>query len=258
MPELALVTGASSGIGAEIARVLAARRIDLVLSARRLDRLEALAAELRERHGVAVTCLACDLAAAGGGEELHRQVRDLGLPISMLINNAGFGAHGALVEQDLSLLQSMIRLNVMATTTLTRLFAADMRTRGQGRILNVSSFSAVQPPPWIAAYAATKSYLLTLSRTLNWELRGTGVTVSALCPGFARTEFYDVAEMKPSLWVRLMMLPPELIARAGVKGMLRGKSVIVPNWFYKLIAFTGRFMPDWLSIRLADWLLKAG
>lgn len=248
---LALVTGASSGIGAELARALARRKIPLVLTARRVERLEQLRAELTQAHGVEVTVIAHDLDDPRSGEWLCAELERRGLQISMLINNAGFGLYGEFVSQPLEEIESLLHVNVLALTSLSRLLAASMARRGGGRVLNVASMISFTPAARMALYSASKAYVLALSQALDGELRPRGVRVSALCPGFTATEFNDVAAWPESLLMKVMMLKASHVAEAGVAGMLRGKRVIVPGWHYKLTAFVTRFLPRGLMLWLA-------
>ncbi|MCZ7681697.1 MAG: SDR family oxidoreductase [Sandaracinaceae bacterium] len=204
--KLAVVTGASSGIGAELARELAARGYDCVLSARRVSRLEELAAELREGRGIEVHVITADLSTREGAAELFEGVTALGRPVGFLANNAGFGIYGRFVEQPVERIEEMIQLNVTSLTTLTRLFVAPMVRQGHGRVLQVASIGAFQPSPLYAVYSATKAYVRDFSQALHFELRGTGVTVTTMCPGLTESEFHEKADhLKPKYMDTLMM-----------------------------------------------------
>jgi hypothetical protein len=255
--ERALVTGASSGIGLECARLLAERGFDLVITARRKDRLDEVRDELSSRHGVDVHVIQNDLGVPQGAEELHAAVRELDRPVSLLINNAGFGTYGMVADQDLQTIQSMLQVNVTSLTTLARLFAADMRAQGGGRILNVSSFAALQPIPRYAVYSATKSYVVAFSLTLRHELRSSGVTVSVLTPGFTHTEFHTVSEHAQTKAMRALSLNARHVAKAGVNGALRGKAVIVPGILYKVNAVLLRFLPRTTACAISAAVVKS-
>ncbi|MER7499584.1 SDR family oxidoreductase [Nonomuraea pusilla] len=190
---LTLVTGASSGIGAEFARQLARRGSDLVLVARREDRLKALAAELTADHGVAVTALARDLAEPGAAAYLAAQLSDRGLRLTGLVNNAGFGTHGLFIEEDAEQLRHEIALDVHAVVDLTRTFIDDLRASGRGVLINVASMAAYTPIPRMAVYGATKAFVLSFTEALWYEHRDTGLRVLALSPSATRTEFFDTA-----------------------------------------------------------------
>ncbi|WP_448003512.1 SDR family NAD(P)-dependent oxidoreductase [Agromyces bauzanensis] len=188
----AIVTGASSGLGAEFARTLAARGANLVLVARREDRLSALADELRDEPGVTVHPLAVDLAAPGAADVVTAFVRERGLPVDSLVNNAGFGMHGPLAEADAARLDEQVRLNVGALVSLTRAFLPEMTASGRGVLVNVASTAAFQPVPFMAAYGATKAFVLSFTEAVAHETRGSGLRVTTLCPGATRTEFFEV------------------------------------------------------------------
>lgn len=226
----ALVTGASSGIGVDIARELAARGANLVLVARRRDRLETLAAELRDRARVQVDVVDMDLGQPDAGAALHDRVAASGRTIDLLVNNAGYGLHGSFRDIAWADHAAMLRVDIDTLTQLTWLYAREMVARKQGRILLVSSIGGFQPSPWYAAYAAAKAYVLNLGCALAYELRGTGVTVTTLCPGATDTEFTARAGAGAFKGVfRLLLMTPAEVARVGVRGLLRGRRVVVPG-----------------------------
>ncbi len=251
VPNVALITGASSGLGAEFARQLARRQVDLVLTARRRDRLEALRDALVAAHNVRVSVVEADLASPGGAEQLYDDVGQLGTPISMLINNAGFGIYGVTAQQNVSDIHGMIQVNATSLTTLARLAAADMAAQGQGYVLNVASFAALQPIPRYAVYSATKAYVVALSVAMHHELLRHGVQLSVLVPGFADTEFHRVARHPRTRLMRWMTLEVSHIVSAGLRGVLGGKTVITPGLGYKLIDIGGRCLPRRFTSGLA-------
>ncbi len=242
--ELALITGASSGIGAAIARSLARRGYDVVLTARREDRLEALSEELEAAHSITAHVIAADLGEPGGALRLYDGIGEAGLAPSVVVNNAGFGIYGPHWRHPPARSAQMLELNVVALTHLTHLFAADMVGRGSGFILNVSSVGAFTPSPLYAAYSATKAYGLWFGQAMDWELKdlGTGVSVTTLCPGLTATEFHEVADhLKPKALDRMMMTSAE-VAEAGVRAMLARRAVVTPGamnvmtgWILKLL-----------------------
>ncbi|HTQ39360.1 MAG TPA: SDR family oxidoreductase [Pirellulales bacterium] len=243
----ALVTGASSGFGAEIARVLAQRGFNLVIAARRRDRLETLAEQFRREHHVDVAVFASDLSTSTGPRQLFDVVRAAGLQIDILVNNAGLGHFGPFLEQSLEQIEQMIAVDVSATTALTRLYAQAMVAQGYGRILQVSSFAALQPIPRYSVYSAAKAYLVALAQGLQHELRKTGVRISVVAPGFMKTEFHDVALHERTFLMKLTNVPVWYTARRAVVGMLRGKLLITPGPVYQINGVLVRFLPRRLA-----------
>ena len=244
--ERALVTGASSGIGAAIARQLAARGVALILSARRRDRLEALAASLRAEHGVPVDVVAGDLAVDGEARRVYAEARALGGELTVLVNNAGFGRRSLVLQQPLDEIRALLQVNVTALTELTRLCAEDMRRAGYGRILQLSSVGAFQPSPMYAVYSAAKSYVLSFSYALGDELRGTGVSLTTVCPGVTETEFHDVAgHPKTALLRRVSMTAPRVASIALGAGLLN-----------RINSFIVELLPRRLSTAVAGALMK--
>jgi hypothetical protein len=255
--DTALVTGASSGIGTELTRQLAAAGHDLILVARRADRLHALAAEARA-SGATVTVIAMDLLQPDAVGQLAQQIDAAGLRVDVLVNNAGFGIAGAFVDGDAASLDDMVTLNVSRLTALTRQFAAGMVQRGRGRILNVASIAGFQPAgPGMAVYYATKSYVLSFTRALAHELNGSGVTATALCPGPTRTEFDAVAGAGQARIFRwLPVMDARTVASAGLRGMLAGRDTVVPGLFNRLLSFGGAMPPASMSTSINSFLLK--
>lgn len=241
----ALITGASSGIGAAIARRLAGEGVHLVLVARSIDRLQALADQLSRQQGVRATVLCADLALPGCGARLQEQVRAQGLGIDILVNNAGFGTYGAFDTIAAELEQAEIAVNVAALVDLTHAFLPDMLQRGQGVILNVASTAAFQPGPYLAVYGATKAFVLSFSEALWAEVRGRGVHVAALCPGPVDTAFIDrlgdPSVRQTAVFSRLMQ-PDQVAARAlqAMRGSAPTHIVGVRNW---LMAQSARLSP---------------
>jgi short-subunit dehydrogenase len=252
---VALVTGASSGLGTEFARLLAARGWDLCIAARRGDRLAKLAEEIESQHAVRVTAIENDLSSPTGAERLVAEVEASGQPISMLINNAGFGIFGQVADQSLATIDSMLQVNLVAVTKLARLCVAPMRQRGHGYVLNVASFAALQPIPGYTVYSGTKAYVVAFSQGLRHELRGSGVRVSAIAPGFTATEFHKVSRHHWTRLMKLMTLDPRQVAAAGIAGVLKGKPLIVPGWWYKANAVTVRLLPQAVASALSAWVV---
>lgn len=239
----ALVTGASSGIGAVVAERLAARGADLVLVARRADRLTELADRLTRLHGVSTETITSDLAAPGGPQQLVDTVRERGLHIGTLVNNAGFGAHGDVVHSDPDRLDAMITLNVSALVALTRGLLTDLLSVGSGVVVNVASTAALQPLPHMATYGATKAFVLSFTEALSVELRGTGVHAIALCPGATRTEFFEVVGTEDAAVGRFQT--PEQVADTlfGALDKRRPPSMVVSGTANRLLGIGTRALP---------------
>src|SRR5215813_10176496 len=238
-----LITGASSGFGVQFARLLAARKSNLVLTARRTEPMERLAAELRQKYGVDIVIEGMDLARPGAGTELKSRLDARGVSIDILVNNAGYGWYGSFIEQPLNSITNMLQLNVTTLTELTHLFAADMAARKTGHILLIASLLGYQAVPGYAVYAATKAYVLLFGEALHQELEPHGVTVTALCPGPAATSFADVAGAKSSPILKIMTMEAQTVAEAGVHAMLARRATIVPGFLNKSIVFLDRLMP---------------
>ena len=241
MKEKALITGASSGIGLELARLCAKDGCDVVLVARSEGKLRELAAELGRDCGVAAHVIALDLAQPNAAEEL---VRRLPCAVDVLVNNAGFGVAGPFVGTDLTKELEMIQVNIVALTQLTKLLLPPMVARRRGRVLNVASTAAFQPGPLMAVYYATKAYVLSFSEAIADELRHSGVTVTALCPGPTETGFAAVADMTQSrLFNVARPMGSAAVARAGYAAMRRGKRVAIPGVKNKLLTQSVRVSP---------------
>lgn len=254
----ALVTGASSGIGLELARLLAADGYDLAVVARNRQRLEEVAGELRGEKDVSVHCYPRDLSAPQAARELWADLVNAGVSVDVLINNAGVGLYGPVESQNPEALGRMLELNVVAPTGLTRLALPGMLERRWGRILNVASVVSYQPGgPRMAAYYATKSYVLSFSKGLARELNGTGVSVTALCPGPTRTSFEERSGADQSvLYKRLPTMTAEAVARAGYRGMKRQSKVVIPGFMTKILALAGELPPRRIALEVNRLLLK--
>jgi short-subunit dehydrogenase len=248
----ALVTGASGGIGLELARLLAADGCELVLAARNRERLENVAADLRTRYHVTVRCEPVDLGQPGAARQLWTVLDAAGISIDVLINNAGVGLYGLLDEQDPEALDQMLQLNVVALTVLTRLVLPGMRQRRWGRILNVGSVVGYQPgAPRMAVYYATKAYVLSFSRGLARELHGTGVSVTVLSPGPTETAFDDRAGANVDVrYRRAPKMSAAVVARAGYDGILRQATEVIPGLMTKVMAVAGELPPRRIALEV--------
>lgn len=239
----AIVTGASSGIGEHFARMLAARGYDVVIAARRLDRLEALAKDIESKHEVRVTPIQIDLGVPGGAEALFAKTEGVGIEIEVLINNAGFGTQGFFPEIPWSKTAEQIQLNIVSLTELTHRFVAAMRARRKGYVLNVASIGAYMPVPGYATYAAGKAYVRNFSEALAHELRGTGVRVCCLCPGPTETEFVAVAGQTIPAWQKMAFMSAERCARIGIRALFGGRRLIVSGLVNTLVMWSLRWVP---------------
>ncbi|MGH7711409.1 MAG: SDR family NAD(P)-dependent oxidoreductase [Gemmatimonadaceae bacterium] len=256
----ALITGASSGIGRELARLAAAERHALILVGRRQAALELLADELRASHGVAVRLYAHDLSEPNAAEQLWTALQQVDVTVDILVNNAGVGLYGPLADQEPGAVDRMVQLNAGTLTSLTRLALPRMLQRGWGRILNVASMVGYQPGgPRMAAYYATKAYVLSFSKGLARELRGSGVSVTAVAPGLTKSSFEEglgggASETALYKWVPSMSA--SAVARAAYEGMQRQRTVVIPGWVAKLLAVAGELPPRWVALQVNSWLLR--
>jgi len=247
---LALVTGASSGIGRAIAVQLAADGSDLIVVARRRDRLEALAEELRAAHGVTVDVVVADVTDPGQLAALEERLRTGSPSVDLLVNNAGAGGQGAFAELPLDRQEAQIRLNVVAPVRLTHAALQPMLARGRGGVLNVSSIAGLQPMPRVANYAATKAYLSSFSHAVHEEVRHQGVTVTNLLPGFTRTEFHEAADINRSVVPGLAWMKADTVARKGLRAVARGRAQCVPGLGYRVLTGISAHTPWSVSRRV--------
>ncbi|MBV9837270.1 MAG: SDR family oxidoreductase [Solirubrobacterales bacterium] len=249
----ALVTGASSGIGEAFARELAGRGADLVLAARSADKLQALAKELGGRCGVSVEVVVVDLSEPRAGTGLAAELSSRGLEIDVLINNAGFGLFGPLHETEPERIAEEVQLNVAALTELTCALLPGMRARDRGAIVNVASTAAFQPVPYMSVYGATKAYVLSFTEALWAETRGTGVRVTALCPGATETAFFEVASEHASIGRRM---PADRVVKAAFRALERGRSTVIPGLGNRMLASTPRVATRQTVARLAERTMR--
>lgn len=240
---IALITGASSGIGKALAATFASDGWNLVLAARSLDKMQATADELSQRHGITATVIRADLETSEGAAQLHADVKQRGIAISALVNNAGFGASGPFKDSDLASDLAMMQLNMTTVVVLTKLFMPDLLA-SRGKLLNVASTAAFLPGPYMAIYYATKAFVLSFSDALASELEGTGVTVTTLCPGPTASDFWSRGGMQQTGLVKGKKLPAsEAVAAAGYRAMKRGERIFIPGIKNRLMAQSTRIMP---------------
>jgi short-subunit dehydrogenase len=260
----ALVTGASSGIGSEIAKLLAARGYALVLVARRKDRLVALADQLIGEHGVRVETIAADLSKPTPRGRIPGRIEELGLDVEVVVNNAGFATGGPFHESDPGRELEQVRVLVEAPVALTRAFVSAMVERRRGAILNVASTAGMQPMPYSAGYSAAKAYVLTFSEALHQELRSHGVTVTALAPGPVETDFWQIAGWETASGksferaVPGTLISAEHAARAGVEGLDAGERVVVPGLPIRAAMLASRYIPHAIKLPALERFMRPG
>ena len=251
MKRTALITGASSGIGLELAKIHASKGDNLILVARSKSKIDELKVELEKSYGINVYTIGKDLSLAGSANEVYSEVKQQNIIVDYLINNAGFGNFGLFAESDWSKQEQMINLNITALTHLTWLFLKDMVERKSGKIMNVASTAAFQSGPTMAVYYATKAYVLNFSEAINNEVRKSGVTVTALCPGATESGFQAAAAMEESKLVKGRKLPSsKQVAEYGYKAMMKGKTVAIHGLMNAIMANSVRFMPRSIVVKV--------
>ncbi|HEU4326586.1 MAG TPA: SDR family oxidoreductase [Roseiflexaceae bacterium] len=242
--QTALITGASGGIGEELARIFAARGFNLALVARTESKLRALGSELAHQHGVSAAVFAADLADPAAPPQLAERLAVAGVTVDVLVNNAGFATYGNFAELDIDGELRLLQVNIVALSHLTRLLLPGMIQRGRGRILNVASTAAFMPGPLMADYYASKAFVLSFSEALNNELSGTGVSVTVLCPGPTSTGFQARAQMEQSKLVSgRAIMDAATVARAGFEGLMRERPVVIPGLMNRIQTFLPRLLP---------------
>ncbi len=247
MNDWVLITGASSGIGCELAGLFAADRFNLVLVARNETRLNQLAVELHTRHAIQVKVVVRDLACPAAAKEIFDALRDT--PVSVLVNNAGFGAYGPFAQSDLRIQTDLMQVNMTALVQLTHLFLQPMLARGQGRILNVASTAAFQPGPLFSVYYASKAFVYSFSYALAEELNGTQIVVTTLCPGTTRTDFFARAHLRtPDRWPTM---DARKVAEAGYRGLMKGRRVVIPGAANAIASTLAKFAPTRVTAKVA-------
>ena len=247
----ALVTGASSGIGVEFAKLLAKDTYNLILTARSEETLNSIANELKSQHKIEVTVISHDLSAPGAGIELSKKVLSKGIEVDVLINNAGFGDFGEFVDADVSKTLDMINLNIVNLTELSLIYGKQFADKKSGMLLNVASTAAFQPMPKLAVYAASKAYVLHFTEALHFELRNSGVLVSALCPGPTKTGFEKTANLGESPLFDQNAMSPKSVAEKAYKGLKNNKAVIITGFKN---AFFARFADATPFRKLKVWI----
>jgi len=248
--ETALITGASSGIGLDLAQLMAPD-FDLIITARNQNELEKIAREVESAHGNRVHVIPADLTLREAPQQLFSEIERRGLPVDILINNAGFGLYGPFAESDSKTSLAMVEVNIAALTALTRLALPGMIQRKRGRIMNVASTAGFQPGPLMAVYYATKAYVIMFSEAIANELKGSGVSVTCFCPRATATKFAGRANMEESRLFKMGAMKSRDVARAGYKGMMAGKGMVIPGLLNKTIAMSVRFSPRKLVTQIS-------
>ncbi|WP_352423461.1 SDR family oxidoreductase [Proteiniphilum sp.] len=256
MKKVAFITGASKGIGLEIARIHAAHGDDLILTARSLHDLQEIKTHFECEYPVKVTIIAKDLSMAGSAEEVFDEIKQQHIDVDYLVNNAGFGDYGYFADTNWDRYSAMINLNISSLTELCHLFISDWQGRKAGKILNVASTAAFQPGPKMAVYFATKAYVLSFSQAIGQEVKKDGITITAFCPGPTNTNFMDDSQMIVSRMVAGHKLPaPKEVARCAYKAMISGKSVAIHGTKNRIMANLNRFVPRSWATKITDKLL---
>lgn len=254
MAKTALITGASSGIGYELTQLFATDGYNLVLVSRNAQKLLQLGAELKGKFEIEVKVIPKDLSLPRSSSEIFIELQQLAIHVDVLVNNAGFGAYGLFAEIDLATELDMIQLNLTSLTQLTQYFLKEMLKRGEGKILNVASTAAFQPGPLMAVYYATKAYVLSFSEALYEELRGTGITVTCLCPGATQSDFQRRAHIEKIKFLKFKIPDAKTVARTGYLGLMQEKRLVIPGFKNKLFAWGVRLIPRGLAIRIVKSL----
>ena len=252
----ALVTGASSGIGAEIAKLLAAKGYNLIVVARRAERLADLKSKILKTYPVKIIEVELDLSSPDSAKRLFNLVLEKKITVEILVNNAGVGMQGKFLEMDVYQIEKMFQLNMTTLTLLTLLFGNEMKRMGGGYILQVSSASAFLPTPYVSAYAATKAFVLSFSEALTFEFRGSGVSVTTLYPGITTTEFNEHAEANSPGFMKPSILTAEQVAKIGLRAMFKRRRKIVPGFINKVTAIVNGVFPRGLIVFAAGLSMK--
>lgn len=255
----ALITGATTGIGLELAKIFAKNKFNLVIVSRNESGLKKVSDSLINEFKVSVKSISKDLSKDKAANEVYNEIINENISIDILVNNAGFGIHGAFSETDLNEDIEMIQLNITSLVILTKLFLHDMIKHSSGKIMNVASTAAFQPGPMMAIYYATKSFVLSFSEAIGEELSNTNITVTALCPGPTKTEFQDRAGINKIKLVSRNLFPmmtAQDVARIGYEGMMKGKRIVIPGFLNKMLPVTLRFVPRSIVSKISKYIHK--
>lgn len=245
-----LITGASSGLGYEFVKLFAKENYEIIIVARTLERLDKIKDEFSNNK---ITVIKRDLTKYNAAKELYNEIKARGINIEILVNNAGFGLLGEFDKLNIENQKDMIELNITALTELTHFVVQEMKQRGRGKILNIASTAAFQPGPLMAVYYATKAYVVSFSEAVAQELKGTGITVTTLCPGATKTNFGKVAGAENANLFRWAM-EADKVARIGFNGLMKGKRVVIAGAFNKIGAYSAKFLPRRITTKIAMWV----
>lgn len=252
-----LITGASSGIGFELARCFARDGYNVIMNAHYPDKLEEAAQQIKQEFpAVQVDTIACDLSRDGAAQQLYQEVQQRGGQIEFLVNNAGFGERGSFLETDLEKEVGIIHLNIIALVSLTKFFAKDMASRGSGKILQLGSVASFIPHPLLSVYAASKAFILSFTEALQNELKDTGVSMTILCPPPTDTNFFEVANMENTKVAQGPQATAEEVAKEGYKGLMSGEARVFPTFLAKMYATQGITLPDALNAAIMNKQLQ--
>ncbi len=244
MKEVAIITGASGGIGYEIALLFAQQKIDIVIVARNEKKLENIKSAIEQQYNITVFCVATDLATSEGFVAINNCVTSNNLSVNYLVNNAGFGDYGFFTERSMEKYSEMLGLNIISVTELTYYYAKQMIKNGKGRILNVASTAGIQPDPYFAVYGASKAYVISLTEAIHKEFENTRVTATVLSPGATKTKFMERADMSDAKLYESGVMSAKKVAQVGFDGMMRGSLHVIPGFKNKLLAFFSSIMPS--------------
>lgn len=256
MKKTVLVTGASSGIGMELAKIFANNGYNLVLVARRKAQLEKLSDELTKKHHILTTIITKDLSQSTSPDEIFKELKEKKIQIDILVNCAGTQIYGEFQKTDIEKELQLIQINMVSLTQLTKLAIEEMMKRGAGKVLNIGSTGSFAPAPLNAIYCATKAYVLNFSEGIATDLKGTGISVTTLCPGATRTEFAEKAKIQNTWLFNLSVMSAEKVAKIGYKALFKGKRVEIAGMSNKLLAFSIRFIPRWLVLKTGKMLMS--
>ena len=244
MKEVAIITGASGGIGYEIALLFAQKKIDILIVARNEKKLENIKSAIEQQYNISVFCVATDLATSDGFVDINHCVNTNNLSVNYLVNNAGFGDYGFFTERSMEKYSEMLGLNIISLTELTYYYAKQMIKNGKGRILNVASTAGIQPDPYFAVYGASKAYVISLTEAIHKEFENTGVTATVLSPGATKTKFMERADMSNAKLYESGVMTAKKVAQVGFDGMMRGSLHVIPGFKNKLLAFFSSITPS--------------